>query len=575
MKSKAFFRIYPLSVLVLLGALLFLVACANKATLTGGPKDEQAPKLDTALSTRNFQSNFRKQEIALYFDEWVQLKDVFNQVIVSPPLEKRPIVELRKKSIRFRFDEDEKLRDSATYVINFGNAIVDLNESNPAQLVFVFSTGPFIDSLSVNGKVVDALSGKPVEKALFMLYENTADSVVKKDRPFYFSRTDKDGNFTITNVRAGEFKAVALVDENLNYKYDGQNEKIGFLDTLLNVSPPAAPEVVDTVTMDSISLTPDSLKSTIHKAAGPLVLVRLFQEEGKLLLKEKVTSNYGQVKLIFNHTPDILKITHEDVGQTQLEEAREDTVVVWYDTPIDTSWSLYVDYGGEKTDTISVAKRSRDVFVAAAKVELEKPKTQGPERIHPDTTLTLTFNQPLTDIQLTAFLLTNDSTGKTENALINKNPLNPRQLIIAADWLEGSDYSLKMLPDAVTGFYGITNLDTLEKKFETLQRKDFGELTLRVKNLVMQYGYVIRILNNQGSLIFSEQVSGQNEVVIKRGSLKPGVYDVEIIEDTDHNGKWTTGNYDLHRQPERLFRESLEQLRANWELDVSVEPVFE
>ncbi|RME10590.1 MAG: hypothetical protein D6816_03105, partial [Bacteroidetes bacterium] len=145
---------------------------------------------------------------------------------------------------------------------------------------------------------------------------------------------------------------------------------------------------------------------------------------------------------------------------------------------------------------------------------------------------------------------------------------------VRSAWKEGRSYTLSLLPGAVTTFFGISNADTLVRTFKTQLRKDFGSLTLRVKDLSANKNYVVRLLSSQKE-VFATTVSGKEEAVIRKGALAPGIYEVEIIEDLDNNGKWTTGNYDEHRQPERLFRKALEQMRANWELDVAIEPTFE
>lgn len=552
---------------------LIVVACANRVPLTGGEKDTQPPQLDTLRSTPNYQVNFKKQEIVLYFDEWVNLKDVFNQVVVSPPLAKRPIIERRKKSIHFRFDEEESLRDSATYVINFGTAIQDITENNPATIVYVFSTGPFIDSLSVSGSVVDAFTEKPVEKALVMLYENTADSVVRTERPFYFARTDSEGKFVISNVKAGKFKAVALVDDNLNYKYDGQKEKIGFVDTLLSVSPLPKVPPADTLTTDSLNAFSDLPVAWPTASSGTQVFIKLFQEEVPLLLKDKETRTYGQIQLVFSRQPDTVSITHDDLGQKVLIEPRSDTVVVWYDLPNDTIWNLYAHYDPEKTDTIEVDVLSRSLFLSSASLKLEGPQPTKTEEIHPDTSLALTFNYPIETFVGEGFILVNDSTGVPLKVNVRRDADNPRRLWVQSAWKEGQNFSLSLLPGSVTSFFGFSNADTLKLKVKTLLRKEFGSLTLRVKSLSAEKHYVIRLLSNEKQ-VFSIPVSGKEAVDVKRPALTPGTYELEIIEDLDANGKWTTGNYSEHRQPEPLFRKSLEALRANWELDVTVEPTF-
>ena len=222
------------SVFLLLQLLWF--NCATPVAPDGGPKDEIPPALDSVGTTPNFQTNFEKQRIELTFDEWVKLDDVFNQVVISPPLQKKYVTSIKGKTVRFEFDEEEVLRDSATYTINFGEAVKDLTESNPAEnLRFVFSTGDFLDSLEMSGMIVDALTNEPVEKVLFMLYENLSDTVVRTDLPFYFARTDKSGRFTIRNIKSGTFKGFALLND-FGYTFDQPNEQIGFPDEFILIN---------------------------------------------------------------------------------------------------------------------------------------------------------------------------------------------------------------------------------------------------------------------------------------------------------------------------------------------------
>ena len=171
MANKRFsFLIYGICLCILHG---ILFSCATPIAPDGGPKDETPPQVDSIGTTPNFQTNFQKQRIEITFDEWIKLDDVFNEVVVSPPLNKRPQITTKGKTVRVDFDEEEVLREAATYTINFGEAVQDLTESNPAEdLRFVFSTGDFIDSLEISGTIKDVLTNEPVEGALFMLYDN-------------------------------------------------------------------------------------------------------------------------------------------------------------------------------------------------------------------------------------------------------------------------------------------------------------------------------------------------------------------------------------------------------------------
>ena len=206
------------------------MACANVGTGPGGgPKDEKPPVLQTDQSTPNLQTNFKKQDINLVFDEYVEVKNIFDEVIISPPLQKRWKLSQKLKTVTFEFDKDEVLREDATYTINFGAAVQDYTAGNKVpDLRFVFSTGDFIDSMEVSGRITNALTGAAEKDVLLMLYDNLSDTVVRKERPFYFARNDGKGNYTIKNVKTDTFKVFAIKDEGQQYLFDQETEAIGF-----------------------------------------------------------------------------------------------------------------------------------------------------------------------------------------------------------------------------------------------------------------------------------------------------------------------------------------------------------
>jgi hypothetical protein len=216
-----------------------LFACARQGAPTGGPEDVTPPKVDSSLSTPNFSTRFNQKKIVLSFDEWIVLADVGTQVVISPPLltKKVPDVTLKGKTITVVIPEQETLRPNTTYTINFGTSIKDYHKGNPAKdLRFVFSTGDFLDSLTVKGTIVDALSGEPIENISFFLYDKFEDSITIKEKPFYFAKTDKTGQFLIENVKKGTFKCVAVEDLDQNLRWTGALERVGFPDSLFVVS---------------------------------------------------------------------------------------------------------------------------------------------------------------------------------------------------------------------------------------------------------------------------------------------------------------------------------------------------
>ena len=186
---------------------LFCFACASSGSLGGGPKDKTPPMVIAENSSQNFQTNFASRSFELTFDEFVVLKDPIKQIVVSPPLTYIPIVKARGKKITFSFNEKEIIKDSTTYTVNFGEAIQDLHENNKLDnFRFVFSSGDIIDSLSVKGKVFDVLTGKPLPNITVMLYDKLDDSSFVKEKPFYFARTNKEGDYSIENIKKDTFR---------------------------------------------------------------------------------------------------------------------------------------------------------------------------------------------------------------------------------------------------------------------------------------------------------------------------------------------------------------------------------
>ena len=310
-------------------------SCAQQQQLTGGPRDTIAPKLIQELSTTNFQTNFEKKEIDLVFDEFIELSNVIQQVVVSPPLTYIPKVERIKgfKTARFKFDEKEVLKEGVTYAINYGEAISDLTEGNEVEnLQFLFSTGDYIDSLKMSGVIVDAETGDPVEDVLFMLYENFADTVVRTIKPYYFGKTDEEGKFNINYMKKGAFKGFALKDEDLNYLFNIPKEKIGF-------------------TLDSI-LIKDSMQTEVQ--------IRLFEENTPLNKPKVDATQYGLVKMGFRRVPLDAIITYDSIGQDLYKEIEGDTIRYWYNFADSLNWNFYFQrdtcllYTSDAADVYSV-----------------------------------------------------------------------------------------------------------------------------------------------------------------------------------------------------------------------------
>ena len=213
--------------------LLFIIGCAKRGTITGGEQDTLAPILTSSLP-KNFSVNFSGKEVKLYFDEYIKLKDINKQLIVSPPMDTPPDISPTGASRYISIKIKDTLKPNTTYSFNFGQSIQDNNEGNAyQQFKYVFSTGNYIDSLSVEGTLKDALEQKADNFVTVMLYEKNekyTDSTVYKEKPNYVTSTlDSLKTWKIENVKAGKYVLIALKDFSNNFKFDPKKDKIGFL----------------------------------------------------------------------------------------------------------------------------------------------------------------------------------------------------------------------------------------------------------------------------------------------------------------------------------------------------------
>ena len=220
--------------------LLLITQCAKKGTPTGGPKDETPPVLIRAVPP-NYTTNFNSKEIRIYFDEYIKLKDLNKNLIVSPPMEPAAIITPMGSASKYiDIEIMDTLLPNTTYVFNFGESVVDNNEGNPfSYFKYVFSTGDYIDSLTVTGVIRDALKYEPDNYVTVMLYEADStytDSLIYNEVPRYVTNTlDSSVVFELSNIKAGRYKLAALKDENNNYTFQPDKDKIAFYNGFIDV----------------------------------------------------------------------------------------------------------------------------------------------------------------------------------------------------------------------------------------------------------------------------------------------------------------------------------------------------
>jgi uncharacterized protein (DUF2141 family) len=533
-------KILSLSILIALAS-----SCAQVLTPDGGPKDRTPPKV-VSYSPDSAATNFTGKKIVIHFNEYIQLKDIQNQLIISPPLNHDPEVTIRKKDIVIELKDT--LLPNTTYSISFGNSIHDITEDNIVDnFRYVFSTGPVIDSLRISGKLVNAstLAG---EKGIYvMLYSETGDSVPLKNKPYYFTKTKPDGSFVLTNLRAGTYKVFALDDKNSNYRFDNSSERIAFSDQLLQLSK----------NNDSLNLKlfmEEPVKQTLIKATQP----------GPGRLTFAFAMPLGKPKVTFSP-----KLPSEMEMFNEISVTR-DTLDFWFSTVTLDSLTFFVSdetTGFKDTLTLQLAKpgtknkHSRSGGTDPVKLQFVS-NIQSGQDFDLGKQLQFTSNNPLKNVNTkNIFLLKGKDTIATDISLSE----NKRFLVFKNVFEEDSSYSIFIKPGAVTDWFGQKN-DSVKMNFHIQKSGHYGTLKAKLSGLPSG-NYILQVVNDKDVVLRETKITDAKEVDFDL--LSPGQYRLKLIADANKNGKWDTGNYLQHKQPEKIiYYINPVRMRAGWDMEV-------
>jgi len=511
---------------------LTIIGCAKRGSISGGLKDTIAPVLKTSFP-KNLSVNFKGKEINLTFDEYVKLKNVNKQLIVSPPMKYNPEVSPLTASKMITIKINDTLQENTTYSFNFGQSIEDNNEGNPYnQFKYIFSTGSYIDSLKVGGTIKDALNKKEDSFVSVMLYEvNTKfnDSVVYKSVPRYITNTlDSLKTFKIENVKAGKYLLVALKDENSNNKFNPKEDKIGFRKQLV------------TIPTDSL------FELKLFKEVLAFKTVKPVQTTGnKLLLGYE--GNPKNIKVV-------LKKGNEIIPTIVTQFPAKDSVQVWYKPIKADSLNLAVANGNySKLYTFKKTEQKKDTLSFSPKPNLGLSKMDQ---------FTLRSSRPLVKFDESKMKVTDKDSVNVKFTTSYDVYTQELKFNIEKDPLQ--TYKFHLLPGALTDYIDQKN-DTLSYKVTTKNTSDYGNLRVNLSN-VKQFPVIVELTNEKGEVIASE--FSDNATVVDFMFLEPAKYTLRVIYDTNGNKEWDSGNFLERRQPEEVIYFPKEiDVRGNWDVD--------
>lgn len=515
-------------------ALSFLATnCAKRGTPTGGLKDSIAPILDKATPNNN-SINFKAKKIKISFDEYIKLKDVNKQLVISPPQKNNPIITPLGTASKFiSIKILDTLDANTTYSFNFGNSIVDNNEENElGNFKYVFSTGTYIDSLSISGEVTNPRIKKSITNINVMLYEYNdtyTDSIIFKEKPRYIANTLDSTLFEITNLRSGKYLLIALKDANNNNIYNPKIDEIGFIS--------------DTITIP----TDEIYNFTIFKEIPDFKIIKPKEaSKGHLI--------FGYEGIPKDLTIELLTQTPDNFKSQIIFEKNQDTISYWH-TPVEIDSLNFLVTKGDYSEEFVLKTRNSKID------SLTIEKSSG-AILHLLDTFSITTNTPIFNLDKSLIKITDQDTLAVEfNPVLSKSKT---KVYFNFDKKYDSEYNFEVLPKTITDIFGVSN-DTLSFKLKTINPEDYGNINIDIKSSEKS-SFIIELLDSKGKLVRVKKVDKPQIINFKL--LTPGNYLIRVVIDKNNNGKWDTGNFLNKKQAENVkFFDKIIELKANWDED--------
>lgn len=584
--SKSLYYIF----IIIAAAVMY--SCANIGNPSGGPIDKTPPIFMRSNPTPNA-VNVKDRKIEISFDEIVTLKDPSTKIIVSPAQTEMPRMSALGRKVTVELVDS--LLPNTTYTIDFSNSIQDNNEGNAIDnFAFAFSTGSVIDSMRVSGYVIDSRTLEPMQSVVVGLQSNLADSAFHKEKLQRVALTNDRGQFTIRNVSPGSYHIFALKDLDRDYKFGNPTEDIAFLDSII-VPSIGTREAADTVYNDLNEI------DTIMRATRPAyfpndILLSMFNEDRKSqYLANNLRVDSTRISLTFAAASDTLPslniVGRNDVPDQwyTLERSQtNDTLTYWIRPPhLVSADTLMVATTYLRTDTASNLSWGTDTLKFTFQRQKAKKKKKNEEtdslaqirfmELHPLANgtqevyapLLLQTGTPIERYSREAFhlqrKLQNDTIfypAEIKSIALRDSTLNRRDLVLKVDWEPGAAYTLAVDSLAMTDIYGLQT-KPLKVDFNVRKMEEYGNIVFNIT--AVRDSAIVELLDGTEKIVLRAPVKNHRAELL---NLLPGKYYARLFIDRNGNGKYDTGNYDMHLQPEEtVYYPGAINLKKNWDVE--------
>tara|TARA_B100001564_G_scaffold144449_1_gene121239 strand:- start:961 stop:2556 length:1596 start_codon:yes stop_codon:yes gene_type:complete len=513
-------------------SILFIFSCANRGNPSGGEIDVDPPKIVKSFP-QNFSTNFNSESIEIVFDEFIKMRKLENELIISPPIDPIPqISPVGSANKVLSITNIDSLLENTTYSFNFGESIEDNNEGNIlSDFRYVFSTGKFIDSLYIRGNISDAYDREINENINILLFEIDSafsDSIIYKSKPKYVAKVvDSTSSYKLENLKAGNYLIIALEEENKDYIFQPDSDKIGFHHSYLELP-----------------------KDTV-------INLKVFKEKVTYKISRPRQSSLNSY-IIGNEGSENLKIKLLEAKQNEIEsritkDIKSDSLIYWFKTnnEIDSIKLAISNEFVSDTFNLKIFKKKKDSLVI-------KPNPTNVIKFYED--FSLLINTPINSIDRNKIQIINKDSSATDYT-IKLDSIN-NKIDFLFEKTQNENYILNFLPGSIEDIFENQN-DSLSFKLKTKTFDDYGNLFLKI--IGKNSAKIIQLVNSDDKIKFEKITDFENELGFE--NIDPGKYYIRIIFDDNNNGKYDSGNFLNRTMPEKVtYFPDLIDIRAGWDL---------
>jgi len=559
-------------------AIILVSSCAKVSSPAGGPRDKRPPVV-VKTTPPNASVNYSGKEFEIIFDEYVVLDKINEKFMVSPPMKKKPEVNIKGKGIVVKYEDE--LHENTTYTFDFSDAVKDINEGNVyANLQFVFSTGPVIDSLSVTGNLQNTYVLDAPANPLVILYRNLSDTAVRKMLPDYISRADKNGYFRINNVMEGKYRLYALADNDNSRTFNIADEAFAFLNEPVEV----------TSSKNYIAAVKDTVKKVKPKSEADTVVLKgeyrliMFQHEKTLHYLTSSSRNLPYLLTYILSLPPRGREFNVSIPGSNADtyftdrNRNNDTLRVWITDSTLFSQQListlltypYTDSAGitkSRQDTISmrfIAPRSTRAQAKPAPYQVKSNIPPGGS-LKPGQEIVFESITPLRPPDTSKIRLyeIKEAEKITLPYSFIKDSTNSCRIMMKASFERGRNYLYIADSAAFGNIYG-ESADSTGMRINVREDKTFGKLVLNIKGY--EGSRIIQLLDKSEKQV--REIKADNDGKIEFPLLEKGAYRIRVVYDLNNDGRWTTGDFAAGLQPEPVsfYPQELE-IKEDWVMD--------